>query len=123
MKLLELLRHVGERPGFYIGDFPRKRVSIWHLQAFLVGYQCGRARQPAAEGDDILDSFTFWVCTRFGVPDGSMDWAGHIWRHCGEDDEVAFRLFFKLLEEYVKDREQFGVETIKTRFMEMFRKR
>jgi hypothetical protein len=75
------------------------------------------------KGGDILDAFTFWVCTRFSVPDGSMDWAGHIWRHCGEDDEAAFRLFFELLEEYVSDRELHGADAIKNRFMEMMQKR
>jgi hypothetical protein len=122
MKLLDLLRQVGKKPGFYIGDFPRRRVTIWNLRAFLVGYQCG-TRQPGLEGDDVLDAFTFWVCTRFGVPDGSMDWSGHIWRHCGEDDEAAFRLFFELLEEYLRDLELHGADTIKNRFMEMMQKR
>ena len=117
MSLLELVRAVGKKPGFYIGDFPRSSVSIWHLRAFLVGHQCGRSQR--AEGDDILDEMTFWVCTHYGVPDGSMDWAGHLWRQCGKDDVAAFRLFFELLEEYVRDREQFGADGIKTRFMEM----
>ncbi len=52
----------------------------------------------------------------------SMDWAGHIGRHCGEDDVAAFRLFFELLEEYVRDREQLGADAIKARYMEMEQK-
>jgi hypothetical protein len=71
------------------------------------------------EGDDVLDSLTFWVCTRFGVPGGPMDWAGCLWRQSGENDEAAFRLFFELLDEYVRDREQLGPEIIKTRFLQM----
>jgi hypothetical protein len=121
MKLLELLRAIGKKPGMYIGG-PR-RPSIWHLDSFIVGYQSGALRQPGLEGDDVLDAFLFWVCTRFNVPDGPMNWAGHIWRHCGEDDEAAFKMFFELLEEYVKDREQLGPEAIKARFIEMLQKR
>jgi hypothetical protein len=48
-----------------------------------------------------------------------MDWAGHLWRQCGEDDVAAFTLFFELLEEYVRDREQLGAAGIKARFMQM----
>lgn len=120
LNLLELLRAIGKKPAMYIGDFPRHRFSIWHLTSFIVGFQSGSiGRGPYQEGDMVLDAFTFWVCTRFGVADGSMNWAGHIWRHCGEDDEAAFRVFFDLLEEYVRDREQLGPEEIKARFQQM----
>jgi hypothetical protein len=117
LSLLELIRAVGKKPGFYIGGLPSGSVSISHLRSFLVGYECGRV-QPA-EGDDILDSMTYWVCTRYGVPYSSMDWSGILRRQCGEDDEAAFLLFFELFEEYVRDRERLGAEGIKTRFMEM----
>lgn len=70
----------------------------------------------------ILDAFTFWVCTRFGVADGAMNWAGHIWSHCGEDNEAAFHRFFELLEEYVKERERLGPEAIKKQFILMIDK-
>ena len=53
----------------------------------------------------------------------SMDWAGHLWRQCGEDDVAAFRLFFELLEEYVRDREQLGAETIKNGYCRWSRRR
>jgi hypothetical protein len=116
LNLLELLRAIGKKPGMYIGNCH----SIWHLKTFIVGFQSGSiGRGPYQEGDLILDSFTFWVCTRFGIPDGAMDWSGHIWRHCGEDDEAAFRMFFELFEEYIKEREQVGPEAIKARFLEM----
>ena len=119
MTLLELLRAIGKRPSFYLGDPARNRFSIWHLQSFLSGYQCGSRHDAVRKGDDGLDVLTFWVCTRFGVPDGSMTWSGHLWRQSGEDDEVAFRLFFELFEEYVRDREQLGADDIKARFMRM----
>jgi hypothetical protein len=88
--------------------------------SFIVGFQCGNiGRGEYLEDDLILDSFTFWVCTRFGVPDGSMNWAGHLWRHCGDDDEAAFRLFFELFEEYLEERARVGPNVIKDRFMKM----
>ena len=79
--------------------------------------QCGRG--APAEGEDILDSMTYWVCTRYGVPYSSMDWSGILWRQCDEDDEAAFCLFFELLEDYVRDREQLGAEGIKSRYIAM----
>src|SRR5258706_16457971 len=119
MILIELLRAIGKRPAFYLGDGQRNCFSIWQLRSFLVGFQCGSRRHPALDGDDILDSLMFWVCMRYRVPDGPMDWAGHIWRQSGENDEDAFRLFFELFEEYISDREQLGSEGIKTRFLKM----
>lgn len=121
MKLLDLLRHVGKKPGFYISGFPSGSVSILHLRSFLVGYQCGRG-QPA-EGDDILDAMTYWVCARYGVPYSSADWSGILWQQCGKDDEAAFGLFFVLLEEYVRDRERLGAEGIKSRYMEIIKQK
>ena len=117
MSLLELIRAIGKKPGFYISGSLSGSVSILHLRSFLVGHQCGRG-QPA-EGDDILDGMTYWVCARYGVPCSSMDWSGILWRQCGRDDQAAFRLFFELLEEYVRDRDQLGTDGIRTRFMEM----
>jgi hypothetical protein len=106
----------------YIGP-PGHHRSIWHLKSFIVGFQSGSiGRGPYQEGDMVLDAFTFWVCTRFGVPDGPMDWSGHIWRHCDEDDEAAFQMFFELLEEYVKNRARTGPEQIKNRFLKMLEK-
>ena len=116
-RLLDLIRAVGKRPGFYIVDPTRNGISIWHLDAFLSGYQCGR--QPPAEGDDILDALTFWVCIRYGLSAGSMNWCGHLWRRCGEDEEAAFRLFFELFDEYLGDWEQLGYEGIKSRYMQI----
>jgi hypothetical protein len=107
----------------YIGDFPKNRCSIWHLRSFIVGYQSGSIGGGSHQENNILDAFIFWVCTRFDVPDGALDWSGHIWRHCSEDDEAAFRLFFELLEAYVKDRELLGPEAIKARFMEMLERK
>src|SRR4051812_25598898 len=103
MRLLEILRAIGKRPTMYIGDPTQNRCSIWHLHSFLVGFQSGR--DGCKDGDEILDEFLFWVCTRYRVPDGAMDWAGHLWSQSGKDGEAAFRLFFDLLEEYLRDRE------------------
>ncbi|SRR5260221_9585363 len=117
MRLLEILRAIGKRPTMYLVDPTRNRCSIWHLQSFLVGFQSGRRERK--EGDDILDEFLFWVCTRYRVADGAMNWAGHLWVQCGKDEEAAFHLFFELLEEYLIDREQLGPDVLKARFMQM----
>lgn len=51
-----------------------------------------------------------------------MEWSAHIWRHCDEDDEAAFQMFFELFEEYIKDHGCLGPEEIKGRFLEMLEK-
>jgi hypothetical protein len=120
VNLLELLRAMKKRPMMYLGYRPQNRVSIWDLKTFIDGFQSGRIGTGAdQEGDDILDVFTFWVCLRKRVSDGSMDWSGHLWRQCGDDDGAAFRMFFELFEEYVKDRAEIGPENIKARFIKM----
>jgi hypothetical protein len=122
LRLLEVLRAIGKKPAMYIGDFPRDRMSIWHLMSFVVGFQSGSAGRGKYHDDDVvLDAFTFWICTRFGVPDGTMNWAGHIWKHCDEDDEAAFRKFFELFEEYLEERAKVGPEAIEARFMNMLK--
>lgn len=123
LNLLELLRAIRKRPAMYLSQQPQNGYSIWQLTTFITGFQSGSiGRKPHQEGDLILDAFTFWVCARFGVAGGAMGWAGHIWRHCGEDNEAAFHRFFELLEEYVKERERLGSEAIKNRFMQMMNK-
>ena len=117
MKFVELLRVIGQKPAFYLSPEPRaSSCSIWHLRSFLVGFQCGRI---STDDDSVLDTFTFWVCAHYGVPDGAMDWCGHIWHQAGKNEEAAFRLFFELFELYLKDREANGSESIKARFMTM----
>jgi hypothetical protein len=120
MSLLDVLNAIEKHPMFFLGDPIRNSCSIWHLQSFLAGFQSGR--EERADGDEILDEFLFWVCTRYRVPEGSMNWAAHIWSQASKDDEAAFRLFFELLREYLADREQLGPEVIKLRFMQTITK-
>lgn len=118
--LLELLLAIKKRPMMYIGDRAKNRCSIWHLKSFIVGFQSGRIGTGVhQEGDDVLDAFTFWICLRFHVPDGPLDWSGLLWKQCGKDDEAAFRMFFDLLDEYLKDRAELGHQVIKARFIEL----
>lgn len=116
MTLLETLRQIGKRPGFYL-TFP----SIWQLNSFVNGWKCG-GRQ-AYEGDEILDEMSMWVCTRFNVSMGAGNWALHLLWQSGEDEKVALNLFFELFEEYIKDRERLGPEGIKELFQEQSKSR
>ena len=114
---IEILRVVGKKPAFYLT--PKKdgdSKSISHLRTFICGIQVG---QHLKHDTSILDSFTFWVCHHYGVPDGARDWSGHLLKQAGGDESEAFRLFFQHFEEYVKERETIGAEAIKARFIMM----
>src|SRR5262245_23004542 len=97
--LIEILRGMSKRPGFYLTHSP---ATIGQLRTFLVGVQVGRRC-----GNDltVLDAFDEWVLWRHGVPELSADWSGHILHQASGDDEAAFHLFFKYLEEYLVERE------------------
>jgi hypothetical protein len=121
MSLIELLPHIGKKPGFYIpvpGQPGQDYRSIWHLNSFVSGYICGKQSGNDKEG---IESFTFWVCTRYRVPTGAGNWAVHLWWQCGEDDKKAFELFFELFDEFVRDLEGLGPDTVKARYLEMER--
>jgi hypothetical protein len=117
MSLLEILRAIGKRPMMYIGDPIRNRCSVWHLQSFVVGFQSGRFGH-VDDDDLILNGFDFWICTRYRI-NLSANWPGLLWLQSGKDDEAAFRLFFELLDDYLRDRELLGPDVLKARFMQM----
>jgi hypothetical protein len=114
--LLEILREMGKRPLIYIGE-PPNHCSIWHLHSFIVGFQLGRY-DNFGDDDLILGEFDFWICTRYRIHH-SANWAGLLWLQSRNDAEAAFRLFFELLNDYLKDREQLGPAVLKSRFMQV----
>jgi hypothetical protein len=113
----DFLRGLGRRPGFYLApDKAGGCESISHLRSFITGFQVG---QHLKDDSSILGHFTFWVCHRYGVSDGGMDWSGHILERADGDEAVAFRLFFELFEQYLEEREKIGPEAIQARFVAM----
>ncbi len=80
------------------------------LQSFIIGVQVGRecGKDPMA-----LDVFNVWVHWRYGVRGLDLSWSSLILKRAGGDEEAAFKLFFRYLEEYLVEREQLGAEGIK----------
>ena len=109
----DLLHQIGKKPGLYLGSANR---SITNLDTFITGFQCGQAWNYDTS---VLDSFTYWVCHHYQVPDGAMNWSGHLLQRAGGDEAAAFRLFFVHFDEYLKERETIGPEAIKARFISM----
>ena len=115
INLVELLREIRKKPRIYLGNNP----TISQIRSLIVGFQSGSfGRGKSQEGDGVLDAFTSWVCMRFGVPDSGMAWDGQIRRHCEQDDEAAFGMFFELLEEYLKERERIGPDEIQRQYVD-----
>jgi len=113
----DLLRIIGKRPGLHLApDKDGYCDSIRELYSFILGFEMA---QVVDDDTSVLNAFTFWVCHHYGVPDGSRNWHGHILERAGGDDAAAFRLFFELFEEYLKDREAVGPEAIQARFIAM----
>ena len=89
--------------------------SIRHLQSFLTGYNLG---QTSPDDSGLLDGFTAWVCTYYGVPEGAMCWSGHLSQQAGGDERAAFDLFFQHLGPYLDDVASIGVVGIRARLTE-----
>jgi hypothetical protein len=117
MRLLDVIRKIGQKPGMFLGDPDSSRYSIWHLSSFLCGYGCGS--QPRAEGDDVLDEFNLWLCTRYRIQLSGAGWPGILIAKSGGREEVAFKTFFVLLEDYVSERDRFGKKEIEVRYEQM----
>jgi hypothetical protein len=112
--LIAILQHIEKRPGMYFGDGERSR-SIRILQAFITGFQC--AQEP--KSSNPFDCFTQWVATRYRVLADSMGAYDLILEHVGGDERKAYDEFFRLLPEYLRDRQQLGFEGILSRFSEV----
>jgi len=114
-RLIEILQHIEERPGMYFGDGDRSR-SIRIVKAFIVGFQCA---QHTPDSPNDLDCFTEWVATRYHVLAEGRDSYHMILEHFGGDERKAYDEFFRLLPDYLRDRQQLGWDSIVSRFTEV----
>jgi hypothetical protein len=112
--LVGTLQLIENRPGMFFGDGKRSR-SIWILKAFIFGFQT--AQQPDSARD--LDCFTEWVATHYHVLADGMDSYYMILEHVGGDERKAYDEFFRLLPDYLRDRQQLGWDSIVSRFTEI----
>ncbi len=108
-ELIEILQHIEKRPGMYFGNGEHSR-SIHILQAFIVGFQCNQ------EKSEELAFFTEWVGGYYEVLVESRGAFHLILEHVGGDERKAFDEFFRLLPEYLRDRNELGIGGIMTRF-------
>jgi len=110
--LISLLQHIEKRPGMYFGWGERSR-SIRILQAFITGFQCAQN----ARSSNAFDCFREWIATHYRVfATGAYDM---ILEHVGGDEGMAYDEFFRLLPEYLQDRQRIGFEGIQLRFSEV----
>jgi hypothetical protein len=115
----DFLRMVGKKPAFYLSPYRGGNCkSIRHLKTFLNGVQVGQRRQ-LQDDEGVLDAFSIWVCLRYQESEGARDGLSHILEHAGGDEEVAFNMFFGLLEEYFEERERLGHDEIMARYLAM----
>jgi hypothetical protein len=113
-ELIQILQHIHKRRGMYFGDANRSR-SIHFLKAFIMGFECGRG---SAEKDTGLDCFREWVGWRYNALTDGQDGFTLILEHVGADETLAFDEFFQLLPDYVRDRQELGLDGIVSRFSE-----
>jgi len=112
--LIATLQHVEKRPGMYFGDGERLR-SIRILQAFITGFQCAQETKSS----NTFDCFAQWVATRYRVLADAMGAYDLILEHVEGDERKAYDEFFRLLPEYLRDRQQLGFDGILLRFSEV----
>lgn len=110
--LIKLFEHLEKHPGMYFHTAERSR-SIHLLQAFLLGVDCGR--EWHAEPRE-LDCFSEWVAAHYRAILDSRGGLDLILEHVNGDDQLAYDEFFRLLPDYLRDRQELGWEGIHTRF-------
>jgi hypothetical protein len=94
--LLEILRKIETRPGMYLGI-----PSVEQLFVFLAGYKTARRElgiELTAQEEDFSSEFQPWLQQKYQVQTVTS-WAHIILSH-SKDEAEAFRLFFKLLNEF-----------------------
>jgi hypothetical protein len=109
--LIDILKHIEKRPGTYFGE---RWHSIHILRAFILGFGTASASPPSSQGN--LDCFTEWVAAHYNVLADGMGSFDLILDHVDRDEQKAFDEFFKLLPEYLRDRDEIGRDGILSRF-------
>lgn len=113
--LIETLKHIEKHPGMYFGDAQRAR-SIQVIYAFVLGFETA---QHGTDSRSDFDCFTEWVGTRYHVLADGMGGFDLILAHVGGDQSKAFDEFFRLLSDYVSDRQTIGRDAIISRFCDV----
>ena len=75
--------------------------------------------QVASVSAGELDCFTEWVATRYRALADGMDGFDIIRWHVAGDERRAYEGFFRLLPEYLCERQTFGIDDIRLRFSEV----
>jgi hypothetical protein len=102
--LLEILRKVEARPGMYLGT-----PSVSQLFIFLAGYKTARrelAIDLTASEEDFCSEFQPWLQQKYQMKTVTS-WAQMILSHSVDETE-AFRMFFKLLNEFLSRNQTFA---------------
>jgi hypothetical protein len=113
--LLDRLRQMCTKPGMYFGG-----PYTWALSHWLHGYREGleEGRLPC----DIFGGWRDWVQMRYEVYHTAWHWV-RILQHAHGSDAAALAAVPELYEQFLRDRERWGVEGIERRMKEAIRKR
>ncbi len=112
--LVEILQHIEKRPGMYFGNTERFR-SILTLQAFIMGFQMAQA----ADSPGVFNCFREWVASQYRVLADGRGGFELILEQVGGDERRAYNEFFRILPDYLRDRQQLGFESIQLKFSEI----
>jgi hypothetical protein len=113
--LIEILQQIHKRPGMYFGSRERAR-SIHVIQAFIMGYE---AAKLGTDSPSELGCFNEWVAIHYHVFAEGRGGFILIIEHVGGDERLAFDEFFRILPEFVRDKQQLGRDAIISRFCEV----
>jgi len=98
----------------YFGDTQRGR-SLYMIQAFIVGYQVAELGRSSSD----FECFNEWVAIHYRVLSEGRGWFHLILEHVGGDERLGFDEFFRLLPDFIRDKQQLGRDAIISRFCEI----
>jgi len=99
----------------YFGT-PERARSIYVIQAFIMGFQSATVGDKSS-GD--FECFNEWTAIHYHVFAEGRGAFTLIIEHVGGDERLAFDEFFRILPDFLRDRQQLGRDAIISRFCQV----
>jgi hypothetical protein len=109
-----ILSCIKRRPGFWI----HSNGSLGEVEAFIAGFQS--ALHHPGSNPKWFAHFTNWVGVHYRIIPGPRNGFSLIRDHVGEDEKLAFREFFRLLPDYIRDMRDLGPEGMDEKLAKAF---
>ncbi len=112
MKLYSILSHIEKRPKMYF-----REVNTLALESFISGFHAGHECNSKHEECGVCEFHQFhdWVKCRLHSDKTGLSWRDLLLEHY--DDEIAFKKFFELVDEFKNRNFEIIAELLNTKIV------